>query len=406
MARELSCLPSSVPVMSPIRLLLASAALGPLHALAAPSGSPRQVASYTGNPLADVQMSPSAPYADKIRTLAIPRLSPELAAKAAKVAEVPSFQWLDARDKIPLLNETLAAIREANRAGASPPFAATYVVYNFPDRDCSAKASAGELVLADGGLAKYEKEFIDPIAALIDEYSDVRQVIVYEPDGLANLVTNMEVERCANAAPAYLSATEYALRAFDRPNAAVYLDAGHAGWLGWDSNLAPTARVYGAAYRRAGSPKAVRGLVTNVSNFNAWNTSVQFDYTVPNDNWDESKFHAALAPHLVEEGFPARFIVDQGRSGRQPTNRDSWAEWCNIKGAGFGARPSADTGVETLDAFVWVKPGGEADGTSDTAAERYDERCGSNSSLIPAPEAGAWFQEYFVMLLQNANPPF
>jgi cellulose 1,4-beta-cellobiosidase len=223
---------------------------------------------------------------------------------------------------------------------------------------------------------------------------------------VANLVTNMDTPRCANAASAYLDSTDHALRSFDQPNAAVYLDAGHAGWLGWADNLAPTASVYGAAYVRAGKPKALRGLVTNVSNYNAWNSSVQFDYTVPNDNWDESKFHSALAPHLEQEGFPVHFMVDQGRSGRQPTGRDSWAEWCNIKGAGFGTRPTADTGVDTLDAFVWVKPGGEGDGTSDVNAERYDERCGSSASVIPAPEAGAWFQEYFVMLLENASPSF
>jgi len=34
------------------------------------------------------------------------------------------------------------------------------VVYNLPDRDCSAHSSDGELKLANGGEAKY-KEFID-----------------------------------------------------------------------------------------------------------------------------------------------------------------------------------------------------------------------------------------------------
>jgi hypothetical protein len=52
-------------------------------------------------------------------------------------------------------------------------------------------------------------------------------------------------------------------------NVALYLDAGHAGWLGWPGNLNTTAQVFGAAYKEAGKPNAVRGLVTNVSNFNA-----------------------------------------------------------------------------------------------------------------------------------------
>lgn len=33
-------------------------------------------------------------------------------------------------------------------------------------------------------------------------------------------------------------------------------------------NLEPTAEVYGDIYAQAGSPKAVRGGVTNVSNYN------------------------------------------------------------------------------------------------------------------------------------------
>lgn len=78
-----------------------------------------------------------------------------------------------------------------------------------------------------------------------------------------------------------------------------------------------------------------------------------------------------------------------------------------------------------MDAFVWVKPGGESDGTSDTSAKRYDAKCGLEDALKPAPEAGSWFQvcsqsnsipicavltnrtqAYFEQLLRNANPPF
>ena len=35
------------------------------------------------------------------------------------------------------------------------------------------------------------------------EYPDVRVVFVVEPDGLANLVTNLSVAKCANAASTY-----------------------------------------------------------------------------------------------------------------------------------------------------------------------------------------------------------
>ncbi|TDZ33144.1 1,4-beta-D-glucan cellobiohydrolase CEL6A [Colletotrichum spinosum] len=383
---------------------LLAAALAP--AVIAGPLKTRQTASYEGNPLADRQLFPNPYYTDEIKTLAIPKLSPELAEKAAKVAEVPSFAWLDKREKISLMNSTLAQIRKLNQEGANPPFAGTYVVYNFPDRDCSAKSSAGELVIAEDGINKYKKEYIDPIAALAKEYSDTRIVFIYEPDGLANLVTNLAVPKCAGAADTYKEATDYAFKTLNLDNVAIYADAGHAGWLGWDANLKPAAELYAEVYKKAGSPKAVRGLVTNVSNFNGWNLTTAPSYTTPNKQWDESKFHAALTPALKEAGYPANYLLDQGRSGKQPTGRQIWGDWCNIKEVGFGARPTVKTGIDTLDAIVWVKPGGESDGTSDSTASRYDEKCSSASSVTPAPEAGAWFQEYFEMLLKNADPAF
>ena len=158
--------------------------------------------------------------------------------------------------------------------------------------------------------------------------------------------------------------------------------------------------------RAAGSPKSVRGIVTNVSNFNGYKLASPPNYTSPNPNYDESRFHAAFAPYLEQEGFPANFIVDLGRAGKQPGGRQDWGHWCNIRDSGFGPRPTSDTGEELLDAVVWVKPGGESDGTSDSSAERFDETCVSAGSVIPAPEAGEWFQEYFEMLLRNAEPSF
>lgn len=66
----------------------------------------------------------------------------------------------------------------------------------------------------------------------------------------------------------------------------------------------------------------------------------------------------AIAPLLQQNGFPAHFIVDQGRSGVQPTQQQAWGDWCNVKGTGFGIRPTTNTGDPLVDAFVWVKPGG------------------------------------------------
>ncbi|GKT67108.1 cellobiohydrolase II [Colletotrichum tofieldiae] len=395
---------SSTPAVSPSRTSTTAGAVtttsvGPGTTLPPVSGG----ATYTGNPFAGVDLWANSYYASEITTLAIPSLSPALATAAAKVAKVPTFMWMDTRAKVPLVDSTLADIRRANQAGGN--YAGEFVVYDLPDRDCAAAASNGEFAIANGGVAKY-KEYIDAIRAMIIKYSDIRILLVIEPDSLANLVTNLNVPKCAGAQAAYLECTNYAVTQLNLPNVAMYLDGGHAGWLGWAANLPPAAQLFAKVYKDAGNPKALRGLVTNVANYNAWSVSSPPPYTQGNSNYDEKHYIEAFGPLLAAQGWNAQFIVDQGRSGKQPTGQEAWGDWCNAIGTGFGLRPSTNTGSSLVDAFVWVKPGGESDGTSDTTAARYDHNCGKNDALKPAPEAGTWFQAYFEQLLKNANPAF
>lgn len=367
-------------------------------------GGAGTTASYTGNPFQGVNLWANDYYASEVSTLAMPSLTGAMATKAAAVAKVPSFEWLDVAAKVGTrMPHTLNAIRAANKAGGN--FAAQFVVYDLPDRDCAAAASNGEYSIIDGGVAKY-KAYIDAIRAQLVSFSDIRTLLVIEPDSLANMVTNLNVPKCAGAQAAYRECTLYAIKQLNLPNVAMYLDGGHAGWLGWPANLGPAAELFGKLYNDAGKPSQLRGMATNVANYNAWNLTSAPAYTSPNPNYDERHFVEAFHPLLVAQGWNAHFITDQGRSGKQPTGQLEWGHWCNAVGTGFGMRPTANTGLEIQDAFVWIKPGGECDGTSDTTAARYDRFCGMADALKPAPEAGQWFQAYFVQLLTNANPPF
>jgi cellulose 1,4-beta-cellobiosidase len=85
----------------------------------------------------------------------------------------------DTLEKLSLMKSTLKEIRAKNRKGANPPIAGTFVIYNFPDRDCSAKSSAGELVIAEDGEERYRIEYIDEIAKIVKEYSDIRMIFVF-----------------------------------------------------------------------------------------------------------------------------------------------------------------------------------------------------------------------------------
>ncbi|KAI1451852.1 carbohydrate-binding module family 1 [Annulohypoxylon moriforme] len=361
----------------------------------------RGTAAWSGNPFSGVNMWANSYYASEVSASAVPTLG----AGAAAVAKVPSYMWLDTRDKVDLMGTTLKDIQAANAGGANPPNAGIFVVYDLPDRDCAAAASNGEYSIADGGVEKY-KAYIDAIVEQAKAYSDVRLLLVIEPDSLANMITNLNVAKCSNAQSAYMECTQYAIKNLNLPNVAMYLDAGHAGWLGWPANLAPAAKLYAQLYNDTGSPAALRGLATNVANYNAWEISTCPSYTQGNSNCDESKYVNAMAPLLSSAGWDAHFITDTSRNGKQPTSQQQWGDWCNVKDTGFGTRPSADTGSDLLDAFVWVKPGGECDGTSNTSATRYDYHCGMSDALQPAPEAGTWFEAYFEQLYKNANPPF
>ncbi|KAF8863659.1 hypothetical protein BDZ45DRAFT_583501 [Acephala macrosclerotiorum] len=363
------------------------------------------IVTASGNPFSGVALYANPYYASEISTSAIPSLSGAMATKAAAAANVPTFVWLDTMSKVPLMGTFLSNIRALNKAGASPPVAGTFVVYDLPDRDCAALASNGEYTIANNGVANY-KAYIDAIEALLVTYSDVKVILVIEPDSLANLVTNLSVSKCSNAEAAYKECIEYAISTLNLPNVSMYLDAGHAGWLGWSANIGPAATLFASVYSAAGSPSQVRGLATNVANYNAWSIATCPSYTQGDSNCDEKRYINALAPLLTSAGFPAHFIMDTSRNGVQPTAQLAWGDWCNLEGTGFGLRPSTSTGDPLEDAFVWVKPGGECDGTSNTTATRYDAHCGLADALKPAPEAGTWFEAYFEQLLTNANPAF
>ena len=344
----------------------------------------------------------------------------------------------------------LANIQAANKAGASPPIAGIFVVYDLPDRDCAAAASNGEYTVADNGVANY-KAYIDSIVAQLKAYPDVHTILIIgkfftfanwcnelhivqgfksnesrsiEPDSLANMVTNLSTAKCAEAQSAYYECVNYALINLNLANVAMYIDAGHAGWLGWPANLSPAAQLFATVYKNASAPASLRGLATNVANYNAWSISSPPSYTSGDANYDEQLYVNALSPLLTSNGWPnAHFIMDTckcaaydlitqftnqncflARNGVQPTKQQAWGDWCNVIGTGFGVPFTTNTGDPLEDAFVWVKPGGEADGTSNSSAPRYDYHCGYSDALQPAPQAGSWFQAYFVQLLTNANP--
>jgi cellulose 1,4-beta-cellobiosidase len=338
-------------------------------------------------------------YAKEVSSAAAAITDSALKASATKVASVGTFLWIDTRARISVIEDNLKDVPCDQLAA--------FVIYDLPGRDCAAKASNGELAVGD--INVYKTEYIDPIVAIFKKYPNTAIALVIEPDSLPNLVTNIKEQACKDSATGYREGVAYALKSLNLPNIAMYIDAGHGGWLGWNDNLKPGAQELATVYKNAGSPKQVRGFSTNVAGWNQWDLSPGEFSKATDAQWNkcqnEKTYVETFGPLLKSAGMPSQAIVDTGRNGKSGLRKE-WGDWCNVAGAGFGKRPTSSTGSTQADAFVWVKPGGESDGTSDTSATRYDSFCGKDDAYKPSPEAGQWNQAYFEALLKNANPSF
>ncbi|KAK7707116.1 1,4-beta-D-glucan cellobiohydrolase cel6c [Diaporthe eres] len=351
------------------------------------------------NVFAKYKLHPNKFYRDEVNNATAAISDASLKASAAKVADVGSFLWIDSIANIAKVEPAISDVPCSNILGL--------VIYDLPGRDCAAKASNGELAV--GQLSRYKSEYIDPIVKILKAHPNTAFALVIEPDSLPNLVTNSDLTTCQQSASGYRDGVAYAIKQLNLPNVVMYIDAGHGGWLGWNDNLSPGAKELANAYKAGGSPKQFRGFATNVAGWNAWDQSPGEFSSAPDAQYNkcqnEKIYVDTFAPLLKQNGMPNHAIVDTGRNAVTGL-RAEWGDWCNVNGAGFGVRPTGSTGDELADAFVWVKPGGESDGTSDTSATRYDSFCGHSDAYKPSPEAGTWNQAYFEMLVKNAKPAF
>ena len=244
------------------------------------------------------------------------------AMKVQKVKQIGTFVWVSRIADLPAIDEAIASARAVQKKTGKKQIVGL-VLYDLPDRDCSAGESAGELDSDKGGLEIYKNEFVKPYAEKLAAATDLTFAVVLEPDSLANLVTNMGIELCAKAAPVYREGIAYAISSLQYDHVHLYIDAAHGGWLGWDDNLPLAAKEFAEVVKLAGEGKKIRGFVTNVSNYNPFNAVVRENYTEWSNSWDESHYASSLAPHLEAEGLPAHFIVDQGRV-QLPGAREEW----------------------------------------------------------------------------------
>lgn len=329
--------------------------------------------------------------------------TPEDGARLKKLATFPTAVWLETLETAKLAGPTLDDALKQEAAGGGP-IVPLFVVYNLPNRDCAAEGSRGELSVDKGGEALYQSQFIDVIAAAFSAHPSQKIAVVLEPDSLPNLVTNAELPTCAAAEQIYRRGIAYAITKLSLPNVFIYMDAAHAGWLGWPKNLPRAVTLFKEVLATAGGADRIRGFAVNVSNYDP-PREPKAQKSGPDDpSQDEIGYVEDLAAGLAKVGITGKgFLIDTSRNGKGGI-RSTPGNWCNVKGAGLGERPKVAP-APNIDAYVWVKTPGESDGTTDRKAARFDENCVSDDAMPGAPEAGELFAPYLIELAKNASPP-
>ena len=371
-------------------------------------------------------------------------LHPSMASTLKKYQNVPVFYWIDSMARIDNLTTVLEGAMNEQKSNNTKVIV-QIIIYDVPDRDCAAAASNGEITCANDaceqGIETYKTQYIDPIVTLLKKYPDLTIVALIEPDSLPNLATNMNVQKCAQAQTAYLTCIPYAIQQLATlDNVWMYVDAAHGGWLGWPDNMQKFVQIIQQVLQTAGTSiyniyiyiytslrifaiyiggnDLVRGFASNTANYQPLGSITSTDdycdlKSQYNDCINEAIYIQYMDQEMTSAGITGKgYITDTARNGvpgartHQESCGGPCCEWCNIDGTGFGNFPSTDTsstGIPNLiDSFVWAKVPGESDGTSNTSASNYDYHCGSDESLKPAPQAGQWFDAFFVMLAQNA----
>jgi endoglucanase len=228
-----------------------------------------------------------------------------------RIAATPTAIWLTPEQYT--VGQVGAFVRSVMAgAGARTP---VFVLYGITDRDCVSGQSSGGLP------PQRYLAWVRNVARSLT----ARSAVILEPDALASS------PQCGNTAT-----REHLLRrAIDMlgTGPTVYLDAGHANWI-------PAGQM--AQMLQASGIDQIRGFSLNVSSYDA--TSA------------EEQYADALRTLLPQ----AHYVIDTGRNGNGGQGGNG--EFCNAPNQALGHVPAVGA-APGLDAYLWIKPPGESDGS-------------------------------------------
>ena len=244
--------------------------------------------------------------------------SPYQPAINARIGSVPAGIWFTAYDPDRITQQVEGIMSAAAAQGTVP----VLVLYDIPEVNCAANPPGAAPTIAD-----YES-WATAFAAGLGGH---KAIVIVEPDALSS-------QSCLNAQQAAQrdSAIAFAGRAVHKADASarVYFDAGNSAWN--------SASVQAQRLAAADVEGSADGIFSNVSNFRSTSDEVAYDEQVLADLGDPPGLH---------------IVIDTSRNGNGPGDT-----WCDPSGRALGHLPTADTGNALVDAYLWIKDPGQADG--------------------------------------------
>jgi endoglucanase len=271
-----------------------------------------------------------------------------------KLADQPNSRWFSNKITYDEVHDYVLAANDQNKLPV-------LVAYYIPDRDCS-KYSSGGAMNAD--------DYYDYIDTMAQGIGNLESVVILEPDALVHMRSNdPDGQPCLDDVQREMYATllSYAVDRFKSLQATtVYIDAGNSAW-----ETTPDAMA--DLLKQAGIGQA-DGFSLNVSNFRSTDETV--------------KYGDAISKKIDDK----HYVIDTSRNGLGPfvneTNRSY--NWCNPPGRALGHYPTAETGLDRVDAFLYIKNIGESDGE-----DPDPNKC------FGGPKAGTWWPEYAAGLVER-----
>jgi endoglucanase len=401
------------------------------------------------------------------------------ALKVTAMVTTPQAVWLTGGSPVEVESSVKKTMKEAALQKRVP----VLVAYNLPFRDCAQYSAGGATDTAAyrawiDGFAKG----LGAAKAVVILEPDGLGIIPYNTTifGATEWCRPTVTAEDGTTVPAPGASPEaryeqlqYAIATLkaQAPGASIYLDGTHAGWLGVGESA---YRLHKASHDPAtGVALGSTGFYLNASNFQTTAHSVQFGtwvsmctafatnaeeggWRLGNFGWCASQYNPATgyaldySPEYAAsvtaqiQGLMGSalatlpFVVDTGRNGKGAFDGAAYAAapygqpasvisslnsggWCNPAGAGLGLRPTSQTNVPLVDAYLWIKTPGQSDGSCDIAggARAWDytqynpwdlSTPDEQNHFDPLwdqvdPAAGAWFPAQALELAQNATPP-